>query len=137
MNAENTTHNQSQKALRESEERFRGFAEAAFEGIGIAEHGKIIDANKQLAQMLGYDVAELIGMDVMACVAPASHDLVRDRSRAGFDTPYEHLALRKDGTTFPVEARGNTVIYQGRSVRVAAIRDITERKHAEETLHEG
>ncbi len=136
MNAENKERKQAEKALQESKERFRGFAEAAFEGIGIAERGKIIDANQQLAQMLGYDVAELMGMDVMACVAPASRALVQEHSIAEFDKPYEHLALRKDGTTFPVEARGKTVIYQGRSVRVAAIRDITERKHAEETLRE-
>ena len=83
MNAENKKRKQAEKALQESKERFRGLAEAAFEGIGIAEGGTVIDANPQLARMLGYELDELIGMDVMACVAPASRDLVRDHGRRG------------------------------------------------------
>ena len=134
MHEENVGPTQTENAPKESEERFRGFAEAAFEGISIAERGTIIEANQQLARMLGYEVDELIGMDLMACVAPTSRELVREHGSAGFDQPYEHLALRKDGTSFPVEVRGKTITYRGRPVRAAAIRDITARKQAEEAL---
>ena len=134
MNADHREHTQAQNALQESKERFRGFAEATFEGIGIADGGIIIETNQQLARMLGYEVDELIGMAVTACVAPASRALVRQRSEAESDKPYQHLALRKDGTPFPVEVRGKTITYQGRTVRVAAIRDITARIEAEEAL---
>ncbi|MGI9048960.1 MAG: PAS domain S-box protein, partial [Rubrobacteraceae bacterium] len=47
---------------------------------------------------------------------------------------YEAVVLRKDGTTFDTEVRGKMSSYRDGSVRVTAIRDITERKHAEKAL---
>jgi len=55
--------------------------------------------------MLGYSRSELIGKPVMEVVAPESRDLVAEAIRSGRLEPYEHLALRKDGTVFPVEVR--------------------------------
>jgi signal transduction histidine kinase len=54
--------------------------------------------------------------------------------KSGVEGPYEHLALRKDGTVFEVEVRAKTIVWGGRTVRVSAIRDITERKRAAEAL---
>ena len=48
-------------ALRESEARFRTLAEAAFEGIGVSEHGRLLDANEQLLRIMGGTRAELMG----------------------------------------------------------------------------
>ncbi|MBI1878196.1 MAG: PAS domain S-box protein, partial [Chloroflexi bacterium] len=125
---------QMEKALRESEERFSRFSEAAFEGIGIADAGIVIDANRQLAQMLGYELPEIMGMSVMNFIAPESHDLVQQNRLSEYEGPYEHIALRKDGSIFPVEVRAKTLPYKGRVVRVTAIRDITKRKQAEEEI---
>jgi len=47
---------------------------------------------------------------------------------------YEHLALRPDGTTFPVGVRARTMTYRGRDVRVTALRDLTEQKRLEKSL---
>ena len=44
------------------------------------------------------------------------------------------MAQRKDGTTFPTELFGRPMTYLGRSVRVTAIRDVSQRKCAEEAL---
>jgi PAS domain S-box-containing protein len=129
-----TEHVQVEEALRESEERFRRLTEATFEGIGIADEGKVIEVNEQFVRMLGYEPAEMIGMSVMDLVAPESRDLVLKNITSGFEGPYEHLALRKDGSTFPVEVHARTLPYQGRMVRVTAIRDMTERKRAEEEI---
>jgi PAS domain S-box-containing protein len=120
--------------LRESEEHTRHLALATFEGIGMAEQGRIIQANEQMAQMLGYALNELIGKSVMDVVAPESREEVLEHIRLSDDRPYEHLALRQDGTHFPVEARGRLRSYKGRMVRVTAIRDMTEHKRAEEAL---
>jgi len=51
--------------------------------------------------MLGYKPGELVGMSVMDIVAPESRDLVMANIRAGHEGPYEHLAMRKDGSVFP------------------------------------
>jgi len=121
----------AEEAIRESEERFRRLAEGPFEGIAITDEGRFIDTNTQFEKMLGYQHEELIGMPVSECVAPESRELVLGKIKSGDETPYEHIALRRDGTKFPVEVFGRTIPYQGRKVRVTAIRDISERKRAE------
>lgn len=126
----------SEAALRESQERAQRLASAAFEGLGFAEAGRITDSNEQLASMLGYSPDEIIGMPVMDFVAPEYRNMVMEYIRSGSEKPYEHLAIRKDGTTFPVEVQGRVLAQQGKQIRVTAIRDITERKRAEQALHE-
>jgi len=123
-----------EEVLRESEERFSWLSEATFEGIGISDKGQTIDINQQLAKMLGYEPSEIIGLSVMNLVAPESRELVLKNITAGYEGPYEHLALRKDGSTLPVEVRAKSLSYKGRLVRVTAIRDITQRKQAEEEI---
>lgn len=123
-------------ALQESEERFRHLAEAAFEGIAVSRQGRLIDVNQQLADMLGYVPAELIGREILNFVDPEARELVQTRLQTGILEPVEHMLQRKDGSTFPVEVRVRTALYRGEMVRISAIRDITERKRAEEALRE-
>ena len=99
----------TEEILRESEERSSTISAAAFEGIGISEQMKLIDANDQLAKMLGYGPGELIGKSVLDFVAPESRDLVMTNIRTGYEGPYEHLAIRKDGSVFPVEIRAKPI----------------------------
>jgi PAS domain S-box-containing protein len=122
------------EALRESEERFSRLSDAASEGIGISDQGRIVDANHQLTTMLGYEAGELIGLSAVDFVAPESRSLVMKNEEAGFEGAYEHLAMKKDGSIFPVEIRARTIPYKGRQCRVAIIRDITEHKRGEENL---
>ncbi|MBI4711846.1 MAG: PAS domain S-box protein [Planctomycetes bacterium] len=122
--------------LRESEERFRRFSDVTMEGIVIHEKGKILDMNQALARMLGYKPAELIGQDGMHMVAPEYRDVMMLKITANDTRPYEVICIRKDGTRFPVEIIARAFVYQDRTVRVGAIRDITERKNAESELKE-
>ncbi|MDH4033144.1 MAG: LuxR C-terminal-related transcriptional regulator, partial [candidate division Zixibacteria bacterium] len=69
-------------------------------------------------------------------VAPESRSLVRKHIAARHEGAYEHLAMKKDGSVIPVEVRGRTIPLEGRMVRVTAIRDLSERKRAEEELRE-
>ena len=86
--------------------------------------------------MFGYDVSEMIGRDGLEFVAPDYRPLVEERILSGYEAPYEVLCLRGDGATFPAEVRGRAIPYDGRMARVLAVRDITERKRAEEALRE-
>lgn len=124
----------AEAALRESEERFRRLSEGPFEGIAISDQGRILDANEQMGHILGYQQTELIGMPVSQLVAPESRDLVKRKIQSADETPYEHMALRKDGSTFPVEVYGRRIPYKGRMVRITAVRDIARRKRTEESL---
>ncbi len=69
--------------LRRDEQRFRTLTAAAFEGIGITERGVIIDANEQLARLLGYERSELLGKDVTMIAAPESRDARQHRHALG------------------------------------------------------
>jgi PAS domain S-box-containing protein len=122
---------QAEAALRESEARFRALSNAAFEGIAFTEQGVVIDANQQFAEMLGYELDEIQGMDVSKLVAPEDRELVRSGILVGKEEPYSHRALRKDGTTIFVQVRPRMMPINGRPMRVTAVRDITEQVQAE------
>jgi DNA-binding CsgD family transcriptional regulator len=51
-----------------------------------------------------------------------------------YQAPYEVIAQKKDGTRFHVEIRGRIAMYRGRKVRITVVRDINERKIAEDAL---
>ena len=125
---------QAEEALKESEERFRKLSESTFEGIVISDKGKICDANKQLAEMLKIKLDKLIGMNASDFVAPESRKIVEQHIKLGLEEPYEHFAKRSDGSIFPVEVRAKSLPFEGQILRVTAIRDVTERKQAEEKL---
>ena len=129
-----TERMQAEEALRESEQRFAALSTATFEAIGFSEQGKIIDVNEQMLTMFGYSRDEMMGMNVEQFVAPESLELVKYHRSLNLEDPYEHIAVKKDGTKFPVEVRPNMIPYGGRLLRVTAIRDMTERKRAEEAL---
>ena len=129
-----THRKKAEQAQRETEERLRRFFEAAFEGLVIHEGGIIRDANATFAAMFGYEVSETIGRDVVDLAAPAYRERVRAAVRSGCEQPYEGLGLRKDGTTFPVELCGKNLHCDDRTLRVTALRDVTERKRAEAQL---
>jgi PAS domain S-box-containing protein len=126
----------AEQTLRESEERFKALAQASFEGIGLTDGGVIIDANPQLAQMLGYDLSEIAGKPVADMIAPEDRELVSYFMEAEYEGCYENRVLRKDGSKLVVETQAKHFAYQGRNVRVTAVRDITERKKAEDALAE-
>jgi PAS domain S-box-containing protein len=125
-----------EEALWESEERFRQLADSMFGGVGITVDGRVVHASPRLAEMLGYAAQEMVGKPVLEMVAPASRDHVVNQMRQGGEKPYIHLALRKDGSTFPVEVHGKNIRFRGRVARITSIMDITGRMAAERALKE-
>ncbi len=123
-----------EKQLAESESRLKTLSEATFEGLAIVEDGKIRDVNNQYAEMYGYELEEIIGTPVATFVSPQSLDVVAAALKEGREGVYEHVALRKDGTTFPAEVRAKHIILGGKRLRMSAVRDISERKRAEDEI---
>ena len=125
------------EALRQSEDRFRRLTSMAMEGVLIHEQGIILDANPSIARIFGYDLSEVIGRNVLDFVPDAEQrQLVRERMHSDSDGPYEISARHRDGSRIAVEIIGRSASYQGRNVRVASVRDITERKRLEEQTHQ-
>ncbi|HTP05836.1 MAG TPA: EAL domain-containing protein [Nitrospirota bacterium] len=129
-----TIRKKVEQKLDESIDRFRRLSEAGFEGIIISEEGVIVDANTRMAEMLACKFSDLIGNKVSDFVAPESLASFENHIRSGSEERNELFARRKDGATFPVEIQGKSLPYEGRMLRITAIRDITERKEAEEQI---
>jgi PAS domain S-box-containing protein len=129
--AERANQHYMEQALRESEERFRRLSEVSMDGVLLHENGVVIDVNEALTQLQGYDRGEMIGQNIRRFVTPESMEGILAHVRSDSDEPYEAVGVRKDGSTFPAEIRGQVVRYQGRNVRVASVRDLTERRRAE------
>ena len=126
-----------EKRLRESEERFRLLSGLTFEGILIHEKGKIIDLNLSFSRMVGYAPDELIGKNVMdSFIYPADIPLVKEHIENAIADTYEIRLICKDGKILPVELQVNNIILHGKTHRVAAFRDISERRKREKELRE-
>lgn len=115
-----------------SEQRYRALFEATFEGICVHEQGMLLDANPAFERMFGYSHDEIVGMYVWNLAEGESRDRMIEHVRQQDERPYEVIGIRKDGTAFPLEILGKKYSYEGRPVRVAAMRDITERKQLEQ-----
>jgi PAS domain S-box-containing protein len=129
-----TNRKRAEETLRESEERFGMLASATFEGIVITEGGRIADLNEQLAKMLGFERQEMIGKEISSFLLAEERGLVLANICNGIESRVEHRMLCKDGRQITVEAHGQTAKYRDRTLRFTAIRDVTERKQAEQAL---
>jgi diguanylate cyclase (GGDEF)-like protein/PAS domain S-box-containing protein len=123
------------KELVENEQRYKILSEASFEGVAITKEGKIQDSNPNFAHWLGYEPADLVGMTGIELFPEDERARVRELSTED-EVGYEARMLRRDGSTFPVEVRGRFAKFHNDVVRLAVIRDITEKKQREAELLE-
>jgi PAS domain S-box-containing protein len=121
-------------ALRDAEAYQRVLSDATFEAIFLSDMGMCTGQNLTAQKMFGYTDEEALGKPGTDWIAPEDREKVIRNILAGIEKPYEAIALRKDGTTFPAEIQGRMFQNDGKPVRVTALRDISERKRAEEEL---
>lgn len=127
--------------LAQSEKKYSTLVEESNDGIIIIQDGEIKFANTEIIEMTGFQLDETIGKTLVDFVSPRYKELVSERYKrrmAGEDVPnrYEIEINRKDGKTVPVEINASIIEHEGRPADMAIIRDITERKEAEEQLAE-
>lgn len=125
---------QAEEALRGSETRLEALSDASFEAIFLSDKGVCLDQNQSAERIFGYTRAEAIGRYGTEWIVPADREQVKNAMLSGYEKPYEVSALRKDGTAFPCEIQARMIEYLGQTIRVTALRDITERKRAEEAV---
>ncbi|MDP3437825.1 MAG: PAS domain S-box protein [Bacteroidales bacterium] len=125
---------ESERALKESEERYRALHNASFGGIAIHDKGKILECNLGLSQITGYSYEELLGMDGLLLIAPDSREVVLKNILAGYEKPYEALGLRKSGELFPLRLEARNIPYKQKNARTVEFRDITESKQWEHLI---
>jgi PAS domain S-box-containing protein len=139
-----TEHKQMELTLKASEEKFRAISSAAADAILLMDNdGRITYWNAASEKIFGYSSEEAIGQDLHMLIAPARYyaDYKRGFSRFKISgqglvigNTLEFMALRKDGTEFPIEVATSVMHFDGQWSAVGIVRDITERKKAEEAL---
>jgi len=135
-----THRKRAEKALKESEEKFRSLAEESPNMIIIHKKGQIVYANKMCEEVMGYKREGLYSPDFnfLKPIAPESREVVK----AGFSRhlmgeeiiPYECTIINKEGKRIEVIVNTKLISYDGDSAILAIITDITERKKSEERI---
>jgi hypothetical protein len=135
-----TENKQAEEALRDSEERYRQVVSTTTDAVMLfdAETRQFVDVNEACELLYGYSKSEFLKLkhgDITA--QPAESDAsIGDVLRNGtHEIPWRYHK-KKDGTVFPVEISGSNFEIKGRKVLCGVIRDITERKRAEEKLRD-
>jgi len=128
----------SETALRESEERYRKLVEFSPDAISIHREGKIVFINVAGVKLLGaVNPEQLIGKSVLDFVHPDYKEIARERIRLMGEegknvSPVEEKLIKLDGSVINAEVIAMPFTYQGKPGVQVIIRDITDRKRAEE-----
>lgn len=134
ITADISERTRADEQLREAATSFASLFNATAEGMVITVGGRMRRVNRTFAAMLGYEVEDLEGGDPVALAVPEDRERVRAHMLAGYEAPYEALFVRKDGSRVPLEITGRGIRYEGQVVRLVSVRDITDRRRAEEAL---
>jgi PAS domain S-box-containing protein len=131
----------AEAALHESEEKYRTLINQANDVISIVQDGTIKMCNPRLAEFWGGSIEEVLGKPFTVFIHPDALPEVVNRYNqrmAGESPPsiYETIFIRKDGSKSYVELNAGIISYEGRNADLVIVRDINERKKAEETLRE-
>ncbi|HVW29555.1 MAG TPA: diguanylate cyclase [Polyangiaceae bacterium] len=123
------------KQVLENEYRYRVLSEASFEAVAITRAGLIWDTNENFSRWLGYEPGELVGTQGVLLFAEEERERLLNLVIED-EVAYESRMLRRDGTTFPVEVRSRFATLRDERVRIAVVRDVTEKQRREAELME-
>ncbi|MBI2333800.1 MAG: PAS domain S-box protein, partial [Chloroflexi bacterium] len=145
MNEDITERKQAEEAQRESEERYRVVAETATDGIiTIDESSMILFINPSMEKIFGYRRDEMLGNDLTLLIPEYLHSRHKESLKRYVDTHERHIAweatqlsgLHKNGREIPLEISFGELVKDGKHLFTGIVRDITDRKLAEDALHE-
>jgi PAS domain S-box-containing protein/putative nucleotidyltransferase with HDIG domain len=134
-----TARKQAEKAVQESEERYRQVVENASEAIFVAQHNFILFANRATSAMIGYSSEELLARPFTEFIHPDDRDMVLERYYVwmkGEELPslYAFRVVRKDGKVRWAEVNTVLIDWQGEPATLNLASDITERREASDQL---
>jgi PAS domain S-box-containing protein len=137
---DNTERTRAEQELLDSEEKYHQLFEAESDGLFLIDNktGKILEVNAAASLLYGYSRKKLLSMKNTDLSAEPENTRKATKATETAEGDVVLIPLRwhrkKDGTVFPVEITGRFFTWQDRSVHVAAVRDITKRRRAEDEL---
>jgi len=133
---------ESGEALEYSESMLSAIINGVADGIvTIDSSGIITSVNASMCRIFGYDTDEMLGQSAEILLAGAkgeefdARQALTAHSGDDEDEYREFTGRRKDGTRFVLDAAISHITYQSEAVSIAILRDVTERRQAEETLN--
>jgi PAS domain S-box-containing protein len=121
-----------ERQVTEAGQRFHRLLDLTGEMVAVSISGRIMEVNDSFVAAFGYERRELVGMRIIELVAPESLEMTMHHVSSGSSESYDGVCLKKDGTRFVLEVCGRPIVYHGLAGRVTVMRDITERRRAEE-----
>jgi PAS domain S-box-containing protein len=137
-----TGQKKMEEEIRRSEERYRKTIEYSNNGIALVKEQRLIYVNPTFVDMFGYDTAEeILGKPISITIHPDEKAKIINFAKSrekGLSAPpqFEFKGIKKDGSVIIIESSATTIVYQEELVIIAFLRDITDRKRAEEALRE-
>jgi len=135
-----TERRQAEKALRESEEKFRNLAEQSPNMIFINKRGRVVYANKACEEIIEYKREEFYSpdFDFFTLISPEHLDVVKQSFSehvSGEEVPpYEYALIAKSGKRIEALHATKLIKYEGESAILGIVTDITKRKRGEEEI---
>jgi len=123
-----------QTSLLENETFVSQLATNLLDGILIHSQGVVIGANTKLLRMSGYLKSQVVGKTILDFIPEKYHELLMERIRIDYKLPYEVELIKADGSVIAIEIWARSQKYRNQSVRVVAVRNISERRSAEQKL---
>ncbi len=112
---------------------FRTLWDASFEPLLAHVDGHIVDVNPAFSHTFGYTADEALRLTVLDLAAPTERAALAERLRIGEDAPFELIGTTKSGAPRYLEASARTIAAgTGEPRRMLALRDVTDRREAEE-----
>ncbi len=141
INHDVTDRVEKERALAESEARYRSIYESTTDAIFVFDlDGTIVEANPNACRMYGYAAGDLVGLPARAIIHPDYYHGFSN-FRAGIEKTGRFLArsvnVCKDGTPLDVEVHGGPFVFQGAPHLLAVVRDVREQLEAERRVDEG
>ena len=123
------------RALRESEAKFRGLVSQSLVGIAIIENGKFTYSNARFDEIFGYSTDEVRGLGPLDVAIEDDRPLVAESIRKRLSGEVERVdyvfrGLRKNGAVIDIEVHSNTMEIGGKLAMISLIIDVTERTRA-------
>ncbi|MDP1889557.1 MAG: PAS domain S-box protein [Gemmatimonadaceae bacterium] len=140
MTTDRTRARQAEEARRKSEAQYRLVVESTTDGvIHLDADNAIVFVNRRLAEMLGREPAEMLGMSLFDLLSPESQARTRKNlqlRKQGSKEPMDNVYRHRDGTDIPVSISGTGLFdEEGRYVgTLGIVRDVTERNKLQSQL---
>jgi PAS domain S-box-containing protein len=138
LNVAITEQKKAEKALRDSEKKFRTLFESPNDAIYLHDlEGKFLEVNDIACERMGYAYEDFLKMTYMDIdshypgrqIIKVIRELCKSKSNL-----LETVHVRKDGFTFPVELSSRIIKYEGTTAIITIARDISKRKQTEKEL---